>query len=491
MNGEAPQRMTSSSIGILFEDGILYGCQASRTLVGRIRYQQVSQPIGEAGLEQAVAELLAKFTGTAADTPVAAGLPTGETYFATRPIAASAGSVSPRVLLRESLRSATVRLDRLEIDVLHWQPERRPVASIIAAPSSRIDAIRQAIEAAGYSLQQIEPVATALCAAAARVDTKERGTQTITRVILSRERILAVICKGPTPVHWHEMDLPAGDEAAGIVSVIRAAVTGASTCGLADAPDRVVVHGRKELQPLIDMDWLHDQLQTELRWLEEPAADAPGMVRALADNLLAGEPSQFDLARIHRAATPLRQLIPWREVVGYAAMAATLLIALQIRHNDHAAQRTALLAAAPPSLGSEAEVRAVKTQLEAQAANLSKFLDNRVHWAPHLRTIVHQLPPGARLKEIRGSAALANQKKSSRSMPATLVLRGECTLDDQGDVPASLDTFVEQLRAQPALLEAFPHIELSDVRRTRSQQTGIDGAEFSVVMTARNTATGR
>lgn len=491
MNGETRQRMTSSSIGILFEDGILYGCQASRTLVGRIRHQQVSQPIGEAGLDQAVVELLAKFSATSADTLVAAGLPTGETYFATRPIAASAGSVSPRVLLRESLRSATVRLDRLEIDVLHWQPERRPVASIIAAPSSRIDSIRHAIESAGYCLQQIEPVATALCTAAARVDSKDRGNQTITRVILSRERILAVICKGPTPVHWHEMDLPAGDEASGIVSVIRAAVTGASTCGLTEAPDRVVLHGRNELQPLIDMQWLTSQLQCELRWLAEPAADAPGMVRALADNLLAGEPGQFDLARIHRAATPLRQLIPWREVVGYAAMAATLFFALQIRHNDQASQQTALLASAPAALTGEAEVRTIKTQLQAQASNLSSFLDNRVHWAPHLRTIVHQLPPHTRLQEIRGSAPLGNKKKASRAMPATLVLRGECTLDEHGNVPASLDSFVEQLRAQPALSDAFPHIELSDVRRTRSQQTGIDGAEFSVVMTASKKTTGR
>ncbi|WP_148080059.1 hypothetical protein [Roseimaritima ulvae] len=476
--------MTSSAIGILFEDGILYGCQASRTLLGRFRHQQVSQPIGQAGLDQAVLELLAQFTGLSTDTPVAAGLPTGETYFATRPTATSAGSVSPRVLLRESLRSAAVRLDRLEIDVLHWQPERRSVASIIAAPSSRIDSIRQAIESAGYSLQQIEPMATALCTAAARVDTKDRGNQTITRVILSRERILAVICKGFTPVHWHEMDLPPGDEASGIVSVVRAAITGASTCGLNEAPERIVLHGRKELRPLIDMQWLHSQLPVELRWLDEPAADAPGMVRALADNLLAGEPGQFDLARIHRAATPLWDLIPWREVVGYAAVAAILFLSLQFRHNDQTAQRTALLATSPVALDSHADVRARQTELQAQAANLSKFLDNRVHWAPHLRTIVNQLPPHTQLTEIRGSAALRNQKKSSRSMPATLVLRGTCSLDDEGNVPASLDRFVEQLRAQPALAEAFPHIELSDVRRTRQQQTGIDGAEFSVVMLA-------
>jgi hypothetical protein len=108
-----------------------------------------------------------------------------------------------------------------------------------------------------------------------------------------------------------------------------------------------------------------------------------------------------------------------------------------------------------------------------------------------LRTIVHQLPPHTRLQEIRGSAPLGTKKKSSRTMPATLVLRGECTLDDDGNVPASLDSFVEQLRAQPELSDAFPHIELSDVRRTRSQQTGIDGAEFSVVMTASKKAAGR
>ena len=65
--------------------------------------------------------------------------------------------------------------------------------------------------------------------------------------------------RGAQPIHWQRLPLPAGDEATGIVSAVRALETAATACGLDRTPENVVIHGRQKLQALIDQQWLNDQ----------------------------------------------------------------------------------------------------------------------------------------------------------------------------------------------------------------------------------------
>lgn len=94
------------------------------------------------------------------------------------------------------------------------------------------------------------------------------------------------------------------------------------------------------------------------------------------------------------------------------------------------------------------------------------------------------LPDGMRLTAIRGTATMAQRrKKQVKVSPTTLILNAETVLAEDGSMPLSLDTLADSLHELDSVSEHFESVELSDVRRTQSQETGVTGAEFSIVLT--------
>ena len=67
-----------------------------------------------------------------------------------------------------------------------------------------------------------------------------------------------------------------------------------------------------------------------------------------------------------------------------------------------------------------------------------------------------------------------------------MVIRGECALDEDGSMPVALNSLADSMRSIERVSDHFDHVELADVRRTRSQDTGVAGAEFSLVFTTKN-----
>lgn len=479
-------RTSSDVIGVLFGVDRLHGCRAAQTLFGTVRYQHVSVNVANGDLDAAISELLVELGAAKLSLPVAAAIPTEECYFATRPIASGAVSASPRVLLRESLRSSATRLDQMAIDVLHWQPDRRKVAGICAAPIPRIETIRAAVAASNQSLQRLEPAAACLIGISPEREGRERRHSLTTRVLLGDSKLLAVMSRGDKPIHWQRLPLPPGDEATGIVSAIRSLEAAAGACGLDRTPDTVVIHGRPELQSLTDQQWLQESLGGSFRWVDSPTLHGPDVARALADRLLANEDEGFDLVRQHRDPLKLRRVVPYREVVAYFIAACVLACVLWLQLGAIEDQHTALVSGAPPMIGGGTNPKQEKDQLSSRANSVSQFLDKRVQWSGVLGEITQSLPEGMRLTEIRGSAPMAKRRnRQMKVTPSTLILRAECALDEDGSMPASLDSLTEKLHKLETVEPHFDIVELSDVRRTRAQDTGVAGAEFSVIFTAK------
>ncbi len=304
-------RSNSDAIGILFGQQELDGCRATQTMFGSVRYRRASARIVDGDLDAALLSLLNQLgVNSSVTLPIVAAIPTAECYFATRPVNAGGAKASPRVLLRESLRSSATRLDQMVIDVINWQPDRRAVAGIVAAPTARIDLIREAIGRTKHSLQRLEPAASCLVAVAPDVEGRERRSSLTTRVFLGNHRMLAVMSRGNKPIHWQVFPLPAGDEATGIVSAIRSLETAAGACGLDRTPDAVVIHGRPELRTLIDQQWLTKNVQNDFRWLESPALHGSEIAQAAVERFLAADDDGFDLVRQHREPLQLRRVVP-------------------------------------------------------------------------------------------------------------------------------------------------------------------------------------
>jgi hypothetical protein len=473
-------------IGVLFGVEKLDGCRAVQTLFGRVRYQHVSVPVIDGDITAALDQLLSELGAAKLSLPIAAAIPTEECYFATRPIASGAANASPRVLLRESLRSNATRFDQMAIDVIQWQPDRRTVAGICAAPIPRIEAIRTAVAESNHSLQRLEPAAACLIGVSPEREGRERRNSLTTRVLLGDSTLLAVMSRGAKPIHWQRLPLPPGDEATGIVSAIRSLETAAGACGLDRTPDSVVIHGRSELQTLTDQQWLSESLGGSFRWVESPTLQGADVAQALADRLLANEDEGFDLVRQHRDPLKLRRVVPYKEIVAYLVAACVLAGVLWLQLGAIKDQHTALVSGAPPMVGGGTNPNQEKDQLSARASSVSQFLEKRVRWSGVLGEITQTLPAGMRLTEIQGSAPMGKSRnRQTKAVPSTLILRAECALGEDGSMPESLEGLAESLHELDTVKPHFDSVELSNVRRTRSQDTGVAGAEFSVIFTAK------
>lgn len=488
MTTSGSDRSSSDAIGVLFGTEQLFGCRASKTLLGRVRYRHASVDIVDGDLNAAFSELLNELGAKDTPLPIAAAVPTGECYFATRPIASGAANASPRVLLRESLRSSSARLDQMGIDVIHWQPDRRMVAGICAAPNDRIEAIRAAVAASKHSLQRLEPAAACLIGVSPDCEGRERRNSLVTRVLLGETSLLAVMSRGAKPIHWQSLPLPAGDEATGIVSAIRSLETAASACGLDRTPDTFVIHGRSELQTLIDQNWLESSLEGSMRWVDSPTLKGADVAQAAADRLLSEEDDGFDLVRQHRDPLKLHRVVPYKEIAGYLLAASVLGAILWGRLDTLRNEQTALVTSAPPMVADGTNPKSEKEQLSSRASAVSQFLDKRVHWSHVLGEITAALPEDMRLESIAGSAPIAKKsRKQTKSTPTTLVLAAECKLQEDGSLPESLNTLAEKLHQLESVKPHFESVELSDVRRVKSMETGMTSAAFSVIFTGKTT----
>ena len=479
-------RSSNDCVGIQFGSQRITGCRASKTVLGGVKYQYAEAGLRDGDLGAALSQLLTSLGARKATLPILAAIPTEECYFATRPIASGANAASPRVLLRESLRSSATRLDQMTIDVIYWQPDRRNVAGIAAAPTLRVEEIREAVAENGHSLQRLEPAASCLIGVAPQHEGRERRGGMTTRVFLGESSLLAVMSRGIQPIHWQRLPLPAGDEATGIVSAVRALETAATACGLDHTPETVVVHGRRKLETLIDQQWLSDNLPGDLRWTESPTLADRDVARALADRFLSGEEAGLDFIRAHRDPLQLRRIVPYKEIATYVAAASLLAGSLWLQVDDVKSRHTGLISNAPAIVGDGTNPKSERDQLNARATSISQFLDKRIQWSAVIDEVTATLPEGIRLTDIRGTARMAQKrKKQTKTTPITMILRGECVLDEDGSMPTCLNSLAESMRGIERVGEHFDHVELADVRRTRSQDTGVAGAEFSLVFTTK------
>ena len=484
-------RSRNHAVGILFGRQHLHGCRVTTTVLGSVRHEYATVALNGDDVDRALAELLERLDVPADATPIAAAIPTGECYFATRPINSGGGNATPRTLLRESLRSSTAKLDQLAIDVLNWQADRRPLASIVAAPLERIERIREAVAQSHHSLQRLEPAANALIRAAVERERKDRRSQLVTRVFLGESSLLAVMTKGTRAIHWQSTPLPPGDEGTGIVSIVRSVEAAYKACGLESPPVSVCIYGRLELQSLIDQQWLGDNLPVDYRWQDTPSMRPEKIAKACADGFLATDEDEFDFVREHREPLRLHRVVPYKEIAIYLVAACCLAFAMFERMKESESEHMSLLSNAPALVADGSNLRPERDRLNARASAISQFMDNRVRWSPMLGEITSVLPDGTRLTGIRGTATMTQKRKRAvKSAPTTLILNAECVLDADGQLPESVGNLTDTVGGLECVSQHFERVEISDLRRTTSAETGIAGASFSIILTTRSKAKG-
>ncbi|WP_143544134.1 hypothetical protein [Rhodopirellula sp. MGV] len=480
------------AIGVLFGRQHLYGCRLKDGVWGKAKTAAANVSLHQKDLSAAFSELL---VGLEIESPSAvqvfAAIPTSECYFATRPVNSGGGNASPRTLLRESLRSTTAKLDQLSIDVLNWQADRRPLVSIVAVSNDRVGEISAAMQRCGVQLRCLRPAASVLICAAdsARND---RSDRIATRIFLGENSVLGVMTKGVRPIHWQSIPLPPGDEARGIVSIVRSIEAGHRACGVEQPPETVLIYGRKELQSLNDQQWLAQNLPNGYSWFDTPSMQAPNIARSCIEGRRDNDPSEFNFIRQTEPATRLIKLIPYQEVFVYLAAVCLVAFVLVKRLGHHRSERREIAASLAVlddklSLNNNERVnpRQIRDQLNARASAVSQFLEKRIRWSPLLAEIASALPHGTRLTEVRGTAMMPQKRKREvRETPTKLVLNAECVLASDGQLPESVTELSDVIANLQSVRESFRSVEMTDIRRTHSQTTGVEGTQFSIVLTS-------
>lgn len=419
--------------------------------------------------------------------PLAVGLPAGRTYFTTRPIQRPDSDVAPKVLLREALRSSSISVGNMAVDVVKAKPDKRAVASIVSCDNERLATILAGLRECGVRPLRAEPAPCALLRAGMNRHRGRRGAKLSVRIFANDARALSILVADKLPVAWRFSHLDRGDEASAVLSAVRSLTAVSKDCGIESPLDAVVLHGRSDLMRLLDVDWIQSQIEVPVEWIADPPLDDSQVAFGLALGCLNREERAFDLSHsLKRRASPW-ELFPWREAAVQIGLVLLMLVCLVERYrvlrDSYGRVRTRQTEHAWLGSIEEPQLIQEKNDLRQRVAAVEKFLAGRIPWTSYERELAACVPDNMFLTSFEGVSKL--QPKGNRSGQGrpdkSLVLRAAVTIPDDDPVPKEIDHFLDTLRAHEMLKRDFPVVELADLKQVPGTRDQDATASFTVV----------
>jgi hypothetical protein len=474
------------AIGVYWTDEAVHASWVMATPLGHVELSRYSEPPVPQQPGETVARLLRGLQPRSSRRiPVVVGLPSDQVYFTTRPINPGSTDASPRVLLREALRSANVPIDEMHVDVVTSRPDRRPVASIVSGKRECIDATIDALQQQGLSPVRVEPAPCALLRTALRSDRVDRRAKVAIRVFLNDTHLLAVLTARNQPVMWRRVPMARGDETSALLTAVRSLASAGEHCGVPTEPSAVTVHGRFDLRRLLDVSWIQEQLGIPIRWLDGPELRGAPIAYGLAQACFDENGGGFNLVR-HRASKPsLREIFPWQELMFQVALLVLMAVFLGHRllvSRDACATVTSINAQSATASMSVVDLQNERNRLQQRVAAAKRFLDSRILWTRYHRELADSLPDNVFLTSLHGTNELATPgKRGKTKAKKSLILKGAVTLPEGGAIPYEVDRLLTTLRSHPTLTDDFPLMELAELKQLRDARTQQALAMFTVV----------
>jgi hypothetical protein len=481
------------AFGLCVEEATVTLSEVVSTPLGPVEIGRRQEQVTSEGLPAALKRLMQPRSrhDRCQRIPVAVALPWQRVYFVTRPIQNTTADPSPHVLLREALRSVSVPVSEMAVDVVKAQPDKRPLASIVACSAEYMRSLLETLKRCGVRPVRVEPGPCALLRAANR-HRAGRAAKVVLRFFFSDHEAVAVLVAQQLPVVWRYVDLRPGDEASTIVSACRSLLIVSRDCGIESPLDVLMLHGRSDLARLVDVEWLRQQLEVPVRWFEGPALGNAEIAFASGLGCWSPEQQAFDLSRSLKPRASLRELFPWRQVVVQAVLLLCMTLFLLNRYGSLQESYAALEVrnAENPRTASmrEAQLEEEKTDLERKVAAVQKFLGTRMLWTTHERQLAECLPANAFLASFQGACELetADQQRGQGKPKKSLVVQGTVLLRQKGLMPREIDVFLDRLRASPILKRDFPVVELAALKPGQSLVNETPVASFTVLCLPKN-----
>ncbi len=307
------------------------------------------------------------------------------------------------------------------------------------------------------------------------------------RLFLGLEDGLAAVVVDDLPVLWRRFKLTRGDEAAAIISACRAVNSLGPACGIEPAFESVVIHGRDEIQPLIEVDWLRKQIGVPSTWLPGPSWDDGETAYGLARGCLVFEERFLDLSRNSKRVSRKSIEVPIRTLIYQALVLACMALFLFTTYVNEdrklAEVRTRVAQLGAVSTVSETDLEQERKDLKDRLGSVQSFLQSRVVWTAHARSITNTLSDGVRLTFMQGAAALESGKKKrtrNNTPPTQLILQGEAPVRYDGRTPPEINSFIAALQRDESLMKVFPEVTFSELRIAESNRGKSQAALFTV-----------
>ncbi len=477
------------AIGLYFDQRAVHLSQVVATPWGPVEVARSNQTTGPDDLAAVVSRLLEPLFGrhSLQRVPLAIGLPGGRTYFSTRPIQKTGSDVSHHVMLREALRSSNVSVDEMAVDVIKTQPDKRLVASIVSCDRKYLAGLLDPLQKRGLRPHRAEPAPCALLRAAADRHRAPRSAKVVLRLILGQTQALAVLAANDQPLVWRSFSLVRGDEASALLSVARSLQTMSRLCGVDSPLGVVMVHGRSDLERLLDVGWIQQQLDVSLEWFDGPSLDESQVAFGLALGCLRDNQQAFDLARSLKTLPSYWEVFPLREALFQAALLVAMAALLAARYASLNGSYLAARAenARHPWMAplQTSRLENEKRQLHQKVTAVQRFLNTRVTWTSYGRDLAACLPTNAFLTSFHGVSELrsAEKQRGKANPKKSLILHVAASIPQDGSMPREIDRFLNTLREHPMLKHDFPVVELAGLKQ--AQRTGDDNpvAFFTVV----------
>ena len=412
-------------------------------------------------------------------------VPELKVFQAVVPITGANRSAAPEALFMEAVQATNLRAEERMIDLIKVDLNKHPLACLAASPRVYITGLLETLDTLGTRVAMIEPAPAGLFRAGVFHKKAPRGSRLCVRFFLGRTQAIGVLAADTQPLLWHAFELPEGDVTTAILATYSMLWMQGRHSRITLPIDTVVVHGRPDLKLSLKPDEFRDRTGAQLLRSDRPDYESASsaMGTALANPLI--EETGLDLARGLKPVVPIREIIPWGELVLQGALVAGVSLFLHAGGVELNAQ----LKATQVEIGTmpwikdqdQGKLQIEKKLLEDRFKALDTFQGSRVDWSAQLRTIAGDMPETTLVTSFQASGAIKD--KDQGSSKNQMVVSFTTPLAADGAIPLEINEFIAALRIEPVLKQEFPVIDVSGVQARQAQGKQLPSASYSVVCT--------
>ncbi|MBY0398498.1 MAG: hypothetical protein K2X91_18790, partial [Thermoleophilia bacterium] len=418
-----------------------------------------------------------------ANASIGVAVPTLNVFYTTRPSQRGNQTQTPQELLHEVVQSASLNINKMDVDAIRRQVGKQTLASVAAIRKRALAPILEGLDAIEARPLQVEPAPCSLLRLALARHRTPGRPGTALRVFLGQTDALAILTSFDTPLTWRTFELEPGAEAGSVVSAYRYVANSYKIFGAESSPSVVMIHGRPDLHGIEEAPgW--EGVRAKIIRRDGPGYDPGEIAAGLA---LGCHPrvESFHFARHIRPSEPLHRLVPWAQIGAQAAAAALGTVLLLNQH------RSVVAAGADVARGLAAhtwvkaqtvpELRAERDDLLKRSKAVEEFLSTRILWTPCVRDVAARLPVSMTLMGVDGACEYGGEKgkgKGKRSM----IVGVEAPIPEGAAVPPEVKALLDALRDSPVIHGTLPTIEMASLKwRSATEPGDAPTATFNVL----------